>query len=81
MSIADFRSHAVSGPYALGPDARLVPLDRKKVLRARIKAMLREKAVIAQVRDAVECRNDAEMPLWVHALDGDDRPLYGSEQS
>ncbi len=69
MSVADFRIEPAAGPYVLGPDGRLQPLDRKKDLRARIRAVLRNHEIAADIARGVEARSETEVPLWAHAVD------------
>lgn len=69
MSVADFRIEPATGPYVLGPDGRLQPLDRKKDLRARIRAVLRNQGIVADIARGVEERSEIEAPLWAHAVD------------
>lgn len=69
MSVAEVRIKAVAGPYVLEPDGRLLPVDRKKDLRARIRAVLRNQSIVAQIANGLEARQEASDPLWAHALD------------
>ncbi|WP_224823272.1 hypothetical protein [Cognatishimia sp. MH4019] len=72
MSVADFRIEPAAGPYVLGPDGRLQPLDRKKDLRARIRAVLRNQGIVADVARGLEARAEMAAPLWAHAVDMQD---------
>lgn len=72
MSVADFCAQPVAGPYLLGPDGRLVPVDRKQDLRNRIRAVLRDQKVVTEVSRNVANRTDAGVPLWVAAFDAED---------
>lgn len=69
MSIADFHIQAVAGPYVLGSDGRLLPVDRKKDLRNRIRAVLRDKAIVAQVAGQIRAHEETAIPLWMAAFD------------
>ncbi|MEL7212360.1 MAG: hypothetical protein AAGK92_06840 [Pseudomonadota bacterium] len=73
MSVADFRIKPVAGPYVLGPDGRLQPVDRKKDLRARIRAVLRNQSVMAEITEGLEARDASGAPLWAHAVDADEK--------
>lgn len=72
MSIANCRVEPVAAPYLLGSDGRLLPIDPKKDLRQRIRAVLRNPEIVAQVASGVEMRKDDQVPLWLAGFDAED---------
>jgi len=72
MSGADFPVQPEAGPYVLGPDGRLMPVDRKRELRHRIRAVLRSQTFVSEVLANVANSEQTGVPLWISAVDVED---------